>query len=107
MGIGGDILRPKWRFKGGLGNVHYGVRSSSRLSRCSNVEFDSDIVKCNNRLRVEQNDIEYVRLWGLGTQLGLKCSEDEEVVIRELEGLEVRDNEVRKLFEEGAINGDL
>jgi len=43
----------------------------------------------------------------LGTQLGLECSEDEEVVIRELEGLEVRDNEVRKLSEEGAIIDDL
>jgi len=34
----------------------------------------------------------------------MKCLEDEEVVIRELEGLEVMDTEVKKLSREGAMN---
>jgi len=33
----------------------------------------------------------------------MKCSGDEEDVIGELKCLEVRDNEVKKLFEEGII----
>jgi len=37
----------------------------------------------------------------------MKCLGDEEVVIREMERLEDRDNEVKKLSEEGTINGVL
>jgi len=64
--LGVTFVRPRWRSKGGLGTAHYGISSSSMLSLCSNAEFNSDIVKCNNRLRVEENDVESVKLWGLG-----------------------------------------
>ncbi|KAK7382451.1 hypothetical protein VNO80_01303 [Phaseolus coccineus] len=43
--LGETSVRPRWRSKGGLGSIHSGIHSSSRLSFCSNAESDCDIVK--------------------------------------------------------------
>ena len=91
----------RWRSKGGLGPLHYGINYSSRLSRCSFAESESDIEHCNNRLRVEDNVDELVRIWDASKHLGLRCSGEEVNVVVELECMEVRDKEVRKCAEEG------
>ncbi|KAK7382522.1 hypothetical protein VNO80_01384 [Phaseolus coccineus] len=68
---------PRRRSKGGLGSIHYGANSESRLSFCSNAESDCDIIKCNNRIRLEERVDESARLWDLAKQLGMKCLGDE------------------------------
>ncbi|KAK7357445.1 hypothetical protein VNO80_16731 [Phaseolus coccineus] len=75
-------VRPRWRSNGGLGSIHYGTNSDSRLSRLSQVESDNDIIHCNNRLKLEEYFAESARIWDLGKHLGMKCSGDEEDVIR-------------------------
>jgi len=67
----------RWRSKGGLGPLHYGVNSSSRLSRCSFAESESDIELCNNRLRIEDTVDEPIQIWDAGKRLGLRCSGEE------------------------------
>ena len=84
-----------------MGPLHYGVNSSSRLSRCSFAESESDIELCNNRLRIEDTVDEPVQIWDAGKRLGLRCSGEEVNVVVELECMEVRDKEVRKCAEEG------
>ncbi|KAK7372792.1 hypothetical protein VNO80_06180 [Phaseolus coccineus] len=100
-------VRPRWRSNGGLGPIQYGTNSESRLSFCSNAESDCDIIKCNNRIRLEEMVDESARLWDLAKQLGMKCLGDEAEVVSEMERLEERDNEVKKMFEEGTTNGAL
>jgi len=94
--------RLRWRSKGGLGPLHYGINSSSRLSRCSLAESESDIIHCNNRLRFKDNVVESVRIWDAGKQLDVRCSGEEVDVVVELEGMEERDKEGKKLSEEGS-----
>ncbi|KAK7364018.1 hypothetical protein VNO80_12340 [Phaseolus coccineus] len=60
-------------------------RSWERLSRLSQVESDNDIIQCNNRLKLEEYLAESARIWELGKHLGMKCSGDEEDVIRVLD----------------------
>jgi len=98
--LGVTSAQPRRMSKGGQGTLQYGIRSSSRLSLCSKTGTDSDIINCNNRLRVEWNDTESVKLWGTGKHLGMKCSGNEEAVIREMDCMEVRDNEVMMSSEE-------
>ena len=97
----------RWRSKGGLGPLHYGINSSSRLSHCSFVESDSDIEHCNNRLRVEDNVVESARIWEAGKHLGLRCSGEEVDLVVELKCMEVRDKEVKKCAEEGTSHVEL
>jgi len=68
--LGVTIVRPRWRSKGGLWSFHYGISSSFMLSLCSNAESDSDIIKCNNRLRFGENVAESIRLWDLDNNWG-------------------------------------
>ncbi|KAK7373471.1 hypothetical protein VNO80_06880 [Phaseolus coccineus] len=42
--LGEVTARPRWRSNGGLGSIHYGTNSDSRLSRLSHVESDKDII---------------------------------------------------------------
>ncbi|KAK7356165.1 hypothetical protein VNO80_15431 [Phaseolus coccineus] len=81
-------VRPRWRSNGGLGSIHYGTNSESRLSRLSQVEFDNDIIQCTNRLKLEEYLAESARIWELGKHLGMKCSGDEEDVIKVLDDWE-------------------
>ena len=60
-------------------------------------ESVNNIIQCNNRLKIEDNDVESVRIWDLGHNLGLQCPGDEESIVRELDRLEARDNEVKKV----------
>ncbi|KAK7382270.1 hypothetical protein VNO80_01082 [Phaseolus coccineus] len=95
---------PRWRSNGGLGSIHYGTNSDSMLSQLSHVESDNDIIQCNNRLKLEEYFAESARIRELGKHLGMKCSRDEEDVIRVLDDWEVRDNEILS-SEEGVKNG--
>ena len=88
---------PKWRSKGGVGNLHHGVTSSSRLSKCSFAESVNDIVQCNNHLKLEDDTAESVRIWEFGQNLGMECLGDEGSVAGELGRMEIRDNEVNKV----------
>ena len=96
----------RWRTKGGLGPLHYGINSSSRLSRCSFAESVSDIEHCNNRLRLEEKVAESALIWDAGKHLGVKCSGEEVDVVVELECMEVRDKDVKKRAEEGTSQVD-
>jgi len=86
---------------------------SLKIVNISRIQPKQDTPICTSRRASPSTKFEDVLqkfnvwLWGLGKELGLRCSEDEEVVTRVLEEWEVRDNEVRKSSEEGAINGDL
>ena len=95
------VAQPKWRSKGGIGALHHGASSSSRLSCCSFGESVNDIFQCNNRLKIEENDAESVRIWNLSHNLGLQCPGDEGSLVRELDRLEVRDNEIKKVSRVG------
>ncbi|KAK7377255.1 hypothetical protein VNO80_02677 [Phaseolus coccineus] len=64
--LGVDTARPRWSSNGGLGSIHYGTNSSSRLSCSSNAESDNDIIQCNNRLKLEEYIAESARIWELG-----------------------------------------
>jgi len=94
----------RWRSKGGLWPLHYGINSSSRLSRCFFAESEYDIVLCNNRLRLEDNVAESDRIWDAGKQLGLRCSREEVDVVVELGCMDARDKEVKKLSKEGSCH---
>ena len=97
----------RWRSKGGLGPLHYGVNSSSRLSRGSFAESDNDIEHCNNKLRVEDCVAESERIWDAGKHLGVRCSGEEVNIVVELESMEERDKEVKKNVEEGTSHAEL
>ncbi|XP_068486483.1 uncharacterized protein [Phaseolus vulgaris] len=62
---------------------------------------DSEIVECNNRLRREATQSEVTRLWEVGKRLGTTCSGDAGMLIKEMETLEDRDNQVLRNFMEG------
>ena len=94
----------RWRSKGGLGPLHYGINSPSMLNRCSFADSESDIIHCNNQLKQEINEVESVRIWEAGRQLGVRCSDEEVDIVVELEGMEERDKAVKKLFEEGSCH---
>ena len=81
----------RWRNKGGLRPLHYGINSSSRLSHCSFAESVSDIEHCNNRLRLEDYVAESARIWDARKELGVRCSGEEVDVVVELECMEVRE----------------
>jgi len=100
--LGETSIQTRRLSKGGQRTSQNGTRPLSRLSYCSKTEKDSDIIICNNRMRVDQNDSESVRLWGTGKSLGVECSGNEEAVIREMDCMEVRDNEEMLSSEEGA-----
>ena len=70
---GAVAAQPKWRSNGGIGALHLGATSPSRLSRCSVAESVNDIIHCNNRLKIEENEADSVRIWDLGHNLGLQC----------------------------------
>ena len=89
--------QPKWRSKGGIGTLHHGATSSSRLSKCSFAESVNDIILCNNRLKFEDDTTESVRIWEFGQNLGMQCLGDEGSVAGELGRMEARDNEVNKV----------
>ena len=57
-----STAQAKWRSKGGIGTLHHGATSSSRLSKCSFAESVNDIVLCNNRLKSEDDTAEFVRI---------------------------------------------
>jgi len=40
--------------------------------------------------------VEFARVWELGHNLGMQCAGDEGSVVRELDCMEERDNEVKK-----------
>jgi len=96
--------QPKWRSNGGIGALHLGATSPSKLSHCSVAESVNDIIHCN-RLEIEENEAESVKIWDLGHNLGLQCPGDEESIVRELDRLEARDNEVQKVSWEGSRKG--
>jgi len=100
--LGETSIQTRRISKGGQRTIQNGTRPLSRLSHCSKTEKDSDIIICNNRMRVDQNDSESDRLWGTGKSPGMECSSNEEAVIREMDCMEVRDNEVMLSSEEGA-----
>ena len=77
----------RWGSKGGLGPLHYGVNSSSRLSRCSFAESDHDIEHCNNKLRVEDCVAKSERIWDAGKHLGVRCSGEEVNIVVELKSM--------------------
>jgi len=93
---GMPITHPKWRSNGGVGSLHQGLNSSSRLSHCSFAESNNDINLCNNRLKLEDNAAESARIWDLGKNLGLQCSGVVGNVVGKLDHMEVRDNDVKK-----------
>jgi len=66
---------------------------------------DSEIVECNNRLRREATQSEVTRLWEVGKRLGTTCSGDAGMLIKEMETLEDRDNQVLRNFMEGDRGG--
>jgi len=98
-----QIAQPKWRSNGGVGSLYHGVNSSSRLSHFSFAESITDIHHCNNRLKLEVNDTESVRIWELGRNLGMQCSGDEGSLVGELDRLEVRDKDDKKVYRVGSV----
>ena len=99
-----QTAQPKWRSNGGVGSLHHGVNSSSRLSHYSFAESITDIHHCNNRLKLEINDAESVRIWELGRNLGMQCSGDDGSLVGELDRLEVRDKDDKKVSQVGSVN---
>ncbi|KAK7364586.1 hypothetical protein VNO80_13323 [Phaseolus coccineus] len=55
-------VRPRWRSNGGLGSLHCGISSPSRLSLCFKADFDNDIIHCNSWLRNEESIVESTRI---------------------------------------------
>lgn len=93
------------RSKGGVGSLHFGNKSSSRLSINSNTIFDGDIFKCNSRLRKGGNIDESLEVWELSKQLGMSCSGDNEEVVKEFARMEKRDKEIMKKSQYKRIGG--
>jgi len=102
---GALTVQRRWRSKGGLGSLHQGNKYSTRLNSKTYATFDSEIVECNNRLRREVTQTEATRIWELGKRLGTTCSGNVSMLIREMETLEDRDNEVLSKSKEGTKGG--
>jgi len=98
-------VQRRCRLKGGLGSLHQGNSYSTRLSSKTYAMSDSEIVECNNRLRREATQIEATRLREVGKRLGTTCSRDAGMLIKEMETLEDRDNQVLSKFKEGIRGG--
>jgi len=102
-GHGTQTAQPKWRSNGGVGSLHHGVNSSSRLSHYSVAESSTDIHHCNDRFKLEIKDAESVRIWELGRNLGMECSGGEGNLVGELDRLEVRDKEDKEVSRVGSV----
>ena len=98
-------VQRRWQSKGGLGSLHQGNNYLTRLSSKTYATSDFEIVECNNRLRREVTQTEATRLWELGKRLGTTCSEDAGMLIKEMEMLEDRDNQVLSKSKEGIREG--
>ncbi|KAK7377894.1 hypothetical protein VNO80_03327 [Phaseolus coccineus] len=111
-GESGDLLRSETRLED-IDEVKANAEDKSktpvRVQRLYDLlgarsGYYSSALECNNRLKLEEYIAESARIWESGKHLEMKCLGDEEAMIRELDGLEVRDNEIMKLSEEGAKN---
>jgi len=91
---GALTVQRRWRSKGGLGSLHQGSKYSTKLNSKTYAMFDSEIVECNNRLKREVIQSKATRIWELGKRLGTTCSGNVSMLIKEMETLKDRDNEV-------------
>ena len=117
---------PQWLSKkrepGGVGESRSYPRRSARISErrsqantypCNRAGLsvasisDRDIRNCNSRMVARSNIVESPELWAIGKKIGLGCREDEQEVIKDYDGMEVRDSEMMSGHKEGNENNDL
>ena len=98
---GTRTVQRRWRSKGGLGSLHQGNKYQTKLNSKTYATSDSEIVECNNRIRREVTQSEATRIWELGKRLGTTCSGNVSMLIKEMETLEDRDNEILSKFKGG------
>ena len=68
---------------------------------------DRDIMNCNSRMVARSNIVESPELWEIGKKIGVWCREDEQEVIKNYDGMEVRDSEMASGHKEGNDNSVL
>jgi len=87
-----------WSCKGGNdGLLTIGRKALSPSSKVMRSEIsissisDNDVRNCNSRFWLENEESEAQKLWNIGKDLGLSFDGKEEVVLKSLQALEVRD----------------
>ena len=68
---------------------------------------DRDIRNCNSRMVARSNIVESPKLWAIGKKIGLGCREDEQEVIKDYDGMELRDSEMASGHKKGNENSVL
>ena len=112
----------KKKVPGGAGESQAHLRRSTRISErrsqvssypCNRAGLsvasisDRDIRNCNSRMVARSNIVDSPELWAIGKKIGLGCREYEQEVVKDYDGMEVRDSEMMPGHKEGNENSVL